>query len=122
MEWIIRFWKYVDKNGPIHPVLKTPCWLWTAYIDAHGYGKLQVDGGPKRAHRLSWFLKHGEWPNPYALHKCDVRNCVNPDHLFEGTHRDNADDRVAKGRTARQYGSKNGRARLSEQEAQRIRL
>jgi hypothetical protein len=114
-----RFWKHVNKKGPIHPVLKTRCWLWEAYTEEHGYGKFQIGKDSRKAHRVAWWLTHGKWPIPNALHKCDVRACVRPDHLFEGNHSDNMRDRLAKGRAA--MGSNNGRAKLSENEVLRIR-
>jgi len=73
----------------------------------------------RKAHRVSWYLTHRKWPNPNALHRCDVRACVRPDHLFEGTHKDNMQDRLAKNRIAK--GSRNGRAKLSEAEVIQIR-
>lgn len=71
------------------------CWYWRGSLEEFGYGRLQS----KRAHRLSWTLFNGEIPKGlYVLHKCDIRNCVNPDHLFLGTQIDNMRDMVKKGR------------------------
>jgi hypothetical protein len=84
------FWKYVNKtNG---------CWLWTGKKKA-GYGILKRKGVDIRAHRFSWEQVHGEIPdNLCILHKCDVRNCVKPDHLFLGTRKDNSEDMRKKSR------------------------
>jgi HNH endonuclease len=55
--------------------------------------------GCEAAHRISWMLFRGEIPvDAHVLHKCDVTLCVNPDHLFLGTHTDNMQDCVTKGR------------------------
>lgn len=71
------------------------CWLWKAAKTPRGYGK--YSGG--YAHRYSWTIFNGEIPVGYfVLHKCDVPSCVNPSHLFVGTHQDNMDDMNAKGR------------------------
>lgn len=67
-----------------------------------------IAGSSYFSHRLSWFIHFGEWPELCVLHTCDNRKCVNPDHLFLGTNKDNVDDRVKKGRSARVTGDKNG--------------
>jgi hypothetical protein len=75
------------------------CWLWVGAKNNKGYGQFRVQGKSTLAHRTSWILKNGEIP-PHlnVLHKCDVRNCVNPDHLFLGTLKDNMRDCSNKGR------------------------
>lgn len=96
-----NFWNFVDKNGPIHPLLQTRCWLWqgSRYTkDDQSYGRLHVNGKTVRAHRYSFFLTNGYWPKNYACHKCDNPPCVRPDHLFDGTSQENQLDSVAKGR------------------------
>lgn len=79
------------------------CWLWAGCKHKFGYGKLL--GPSKRvdfAHRISWMLFRGPINDGlYVLHKCDNPPCVNPDHLFLGTHDDNSKDMVAKGRSGR---------------------
>lgn len=89
-----RFWPKVEKTEG--------CWLWRGTIGASGYGKIRATG-PSRAmltaHRVSWELAYGPIPEGlWALHKCDIRPCVRPDHLFLGTRQDNMDDAKAKGR------------------------
>ncbi len=88
----VRFWTHVDKSGD--------CWIWTGARYALGYGAFGPKGtGAMGAHRYSWILAHGEIPTGMlVLHKCDVRCCVNPDHLFLGTQKDNIADMIAKGR------------------------
>jgi len=86
------------------PVTECGCWLWTKTTYGRGYGCmfLTKTGGPRnmKAHRFSWELHNGPIPDGlHVLHKCDVRTCVNPDHLFLGTNQDNIDDRVKKGRS-----------------------
>ena len=89
------------------------CWLWTAGKDAYGYGQLTLGEAPTRkAHRLSWMLVHGWVPSSvHVLHKCDVRNCVNPDHLFLGDQAANMKDAAAKGRL---HGPRIGRRKVSD--------
>lgn len=91
-----RFWAKVDRNPD-------GCWLWTGSKSSHGYGQLFSMVGGHRAvlhtHRISWELHNGPIPDGlWVLHRCDVRPCVRPDHLFLGTRQDNTDDMMAKGR------------------------
>lgn len=85
-------------------VTKTPgCWIWTGYIGKGGYGFLTVDSKSYTAHRYSWQLYNGPIPFGFCiLHSCDNPPCVNPDHLFLGTHQDNSTDMMEKGRNYRQ--------------------
>ena len=96
-----RFWEKVDKNGPIHPVLGTRCWLWTANINpVTGYGQFSLTHSTgTRVHRLAWELTNGPITGGLCvLHSCDNKPCVNPGHLFLGTKLDNTQDMIAKGR------------------------
>ena len=119
-----RFWSKVNREGPIpeHRPELGPCWVWTYSRDQKGYGHFgALKRKVTRAHRVAWFLEHGSWPQPCALHKCDNRACVRPDHLFEGDNADNMRDMVAKGRDRHLAGSQNGRAKLSEEQVSEIR-
>jgi len=90
MNIIKRFWKYVDKRGP------DDCWEWLGHIKKDGYGCLFVKGKPQQAHRISWAIAHRTWPIPAKAeicHTCDNTICVNPAHLYLGTHTTNMQDR-----------------------------
>ncbi len=79
---------------------ETGCLVWTASKNRKGYGQIHIValGRPVLSHRLAWYLEHGQWPDPCALHRCDTAACVEVSHLFEGTRGDNNRDMWAKGR------------------------
>lgn len=96
-----RFWRQVNKAGPIHPVYGQ-CWVWLGELDKHGYSEIRVDSTRQKVHRYSWILHNGEIPGEqWVLHRCDNRACVNPNHLFLGDVLDNNADMVAKERQQR---------------------
>lgn len=80
------------------------CWFWIGARDRKGYGRISVPPQKKKlVHRATWEMINGPIPKGMLLcHKCDTPSCVNPDHLFLGSHQDNADDMVAKGRSIKQ--------------------
>jgi len=102
------------------------CWLWTGAAMPKGYGAISAIGLPKKtllAHRVSYELHVGNIPpGMCVLHKCDTTPCVNPAHLFLGTHKDNALDKIKKGRGVDNRGSRHGMAKLSENDIVAIRL
>lgn len=80
------------------------CWIWAACRTPPGYGEIAVRVGlVEYAHRLSWKFNRGPIPDGLSvLHRCDNPPCVNPDHLFLGTSKDNSQDALKKGRLGKQ--------------------
>jgi len=79
----------------IFPEPNTGCWIWTGGSHGHGYGTLSPKcyNGFMSPHRFMYFHKNGEFDRGlFVLHSCDLPCCVNPDHLFLGTAKDNTDD------------------------------
>ena len=76
---------------------ETGCILWTGSRTTNGYGGLHVRGRTWQAHRASWTVHCGAIPDGLLIcHRCDVRTCINPEHLFLGTQKENMADKVAK--------------------------
>lgn len=102
---------------------KSGCWLWTgATAGRPRYGCVRFGKRKLRAHRVSWQIHRGRIPNGLLVcHNCDTPLCVNPDHLFLGTHADNQQDSVRKGRRPNQKGVANNQAKLTEREVAAIR-
>ena len=98
----------------LNKVIKTKtCWLWVGYITKKGYGRFFFKYKQIAAHRKSYEIFNGEIkPGMWVLHKCDIRNCVNPAHLYQGTEWDNAMDATKRKRWA--YGKKNGTYKYPE--------
>lgn len=111
----IRRGSSIDENG---------CWLWQASTRS-GYGQLSMHMVPTATHRLSYELFVGPIPDGlFVCHRCDVRRCNNPEHLFLGTSQDNMADMRAKGRGSRpprRTGLQHHKARLSEEQITTIR-
>lgn len=117
-----RLWRNVTKTDG--------CWLWTGYTDKDGYGTFRRrEGGLYRAHRVSYELHCGPIPDGMIVcHHCDTPACVRPEHLWLGTHDENAKDRNKKGRhhptgpKNPQRGEARHNARLDSDLVKRIRL
>lgn len=138
---IKRFWSHVNKKGPyphkkareLHSEIEgTRCWIWMVHKDSKGYGRFNA--GYNRSifvHRYSYELVHGKGSlgKKCSLHKCDNPGCVRELHLFKGTKKDNALDKVAKDRCAHatgafitpSLGEANGNSKLTDLQVRCIR-
>lgn len=129
-----RFWDKVEVMLEVSsPHVDTPCWHWTGSIATQtsgmqGYGTFaRPDGKTMRAHRESYKFFIGAIPKGMVLlHACDNPQCVNPNHLAPGTHQENMEDAVAKGRLAGSKkftsGANHPGSTFTEREVKRIRL
>lgn len=110
----IRFWNKVTKSSA--------CWTWTGSLGGSRYGVFKLNGKLIKAHRASWVFSGKTIPDGMkVLHRCDNPVCVNPDHLFIGTQRDNILDMENKGRGRHPSGANHSKAKLSEESVEFIR-
>lgn len=108
---------FYTETGPT----STGCVLWTGNLFSNGYGQLFVSGRKMLAHRVAYELKNGTIPEGCILrHKCDVRRCVNPDHLETGTHRENTQDMIRRNRD-RLTGERSATAKLTAEKVRYAR-
>lgn len=113
--------KYKSDNKPLIQAFfeklafgSTGCWFWLGFKNHLGYGVL----GKDRAHRVAYKLFNGPIPKGLSvLHRCDVRSCVNPEHLWLGTQTDNMRDCAIKGRsrTKPRFGEQNHASKLTNE-------
>lgn len=119
-----RFWSMVDKEDG------DGCWVFTGNRTPFGYGIFRCHGIVRVAHRVSWELEHGPIPKgegyfgTCVCHHCDNPPCVRPSHLFLGTHMDNMQDMLRKGRynwSSGPRGDTHPFAKLSSEDVRAIR-
>jgi hypothetical protein len=113
-----EFWTWFDSK-----LIRTPtgCMEWSMCRSVQGYGFVQVKGKNLKSHRLSLERQLGRpiSPTMSVLHSCNNPPCCNPEHLREGTHQENMDDKLRSGRQPR--GETNGRAKLTLTQVEEIK-
>lgn len=111
------FWSHVAITSD-----DNECWEWQgSMFSTTGYGRIGIDSRTYLAHRLAWELTHGRESRLWILHSCDNPPCCNPNHLREGTAKDNVDDMWLRGRVKVLKGAEHPRAKLNEADIQQIR-
>ena len=105
------------------PEPNSGCWLWLGTDSGEGYGSFFYEGRPQLAHRVSWQIHRGDLNGLWVLHHCDTRGCVNPDHLYLGTVKENSRDAIARNRIAPYLprGETHPKARFTESVVRDIR-
>ena len=121
-----KFLSIVDKNGRINKDLPkyshlSQCWHHTRAAASHGYGQITINRQAWLTHRLSYHVHNG-FPDlksdQIVLHACDNKMCVNPDHLWVGTFKENSVD--ASRKNAMAFGERHGRCKLTETQVKKI--
>lgn len=98
------------------------CWPYEGALGAGGYGRIMFNNEIKGVHVWAYEHEHGPVPEGmFVLHSCDNRKCANPAHLRVGTHQDNMDDKVERGRCWRGLGERNAASRLTGADVAEIR-
>ncbi len=111
---VAKFWAKVVRGSA------DECWLWMHCRNAAGYGRVAFSGCTRLAHRVAYEITFGPVaPRVFVCHRCDQPPCVNPAHLFVGTHEDNMIDMCAKGRSL--HGERQNFARFTSAQVLEIR-
>ena len=109
-----RFWSGVEIKK------KHECWPWLRDRSPRGYGRITICGDVWSSNRVAYWIKHKRLnPDLHVLHDCDNPCCCNPNHLLQGTDKDNAEHKVSKGRQLR--GDNHPSSKLTSDKVQRIR-
>lgn len=119
-----RFWNKVHISG------HDKCWLWKGGVrrgKCSGYGNFHIGRSAFTAHRVAWVMEYGPIPvgdgyhGTCVCHRCDNRLCVNPAHLFLGSHEDNIRDMMEKGRGLKAHGESHSSAKLKDEDVIEMR-
>lgn len=114
-------WTYVELSNP------DDCWLWNGSVNGEGYGRAKFSGKMQLAHRVAYAICRGlsikqlNKTKLLVLHSCDHPRCCNPRHLRLGTHQDNMNDKLRRGRGRNARGSAHPNALLTERKVIAIR-
>lgn len=116
---------YIQERVEIDKI--TGCWNWKLSVGSHGYGNTKYCGIKNTfscAHRLSYFAHKGNIGNNHVLHTCDNRKCCNPEHLYLGNDKDNARDRISRGRhkNGGNKGEEIGTSKITEMQVKEIKI
>lgn len=115
-EFAFYFWERVLITDDV-----TKCWVWQCAKNSQKYGTIKIAGMTKRTHRVAWQLANGREPILDVLHSCDNPPCCNPNHLREGTDKENQQDARDRGRWTPNYGERNGNTSLTVDDVKQIK-
>jgi hypothetical protein len=113
--------KSKTRINPAKVCLGSACIEWQGSTNNYGYGAFALGGQNVKAHRFAFRISRGHWPITNALHHCDNRRCVNPEHLYDGNQSDNVRDMIHRGRMVRAYGSTHPSSRFTAGELEEVR-